>query len=102
MLWGTQLDTSIPETVFFRALEQQAFVKAAGASPIAGLYIFDHRVTGHRVIYIPRTGRIQIRLDPLTGHDDRVQAAEQLYGLLQLASREAREQTGNVEEASTG
>lgn len=101
MLWGTRLDASIPELVFANALEQQDFVKAAGASPIAGLYVFDHRVTGHRVIYLPRTGRIQIRLDPLTGHEDRVQAAKQLYELLHRASQEATERTRNVTEVTT-
>ena len=102
MLWATKLDASIPESVFASALEQQEFVKAAGASPIAGLHIFDHRVTGHRVIYIPRTGRIQIRLDPLTGHEDRIEAAKRLYELLHRASQEADEQTRNVTEVTTG
>lgn len=102
MLWGTQLDASIPEAAFTFALERQEFVKAAGASPIAGLHIFDHRATGHRLIYIPRTGRIQIRLDPLTRHEDRVQEAEQLYDLLRLAGQEASRQTREVTEATTG
>lgn len=89
MLWASKLDASVPEDAFAEALERQQFVKAAGTSPIAGLCVFDHGVTGHRLIYIPRTGRIQIRLDPLTSHEDRVRAAEQLYELLRRASEEA-------------
>ena len=91
MLWASKLDDSISEEAFAPALERQQFVRAAGTSPIAGLCIFDHSPTGHRLIYVPRTGRIQIRLDPLTSHEDRVRAAEQLYDLLRHASEEASE-----------
>lgn len=89
MLWATSLEKGISEEAFARALERQGFVRAAGASPIAGLSMFEHGNTGHRVIYVARTGRIQIRLDPLTSHEDRTQAAERLYELLRVASREA-------------
>ena len=89
MLWATSLDKSVSEEAFARALEQVGFVRAAGASPIAGLSMFDHGATGHRVIHVARTGRIQIRLDPLTSHEDRSRAAEQIYELLRAASRAA-------------
>jgi hypothetical protein len=89
MLWATSLDKSVSHEAFARALEQVGFVRAAGASPIAGLSVFDHGDTGHRVIYVARTGRIQIRLDPLTSHEDRARAAEQIYELLRAASRAA-------------
>jgi hypothetical protein len=91
MLWATSLEKGISEGAFARALERHGFVRAAGASPIAGLSMFEHGNTGHRVIYVARTGRIQIRLDPLTSHEDRTHAAERLYELLRAASREARE-----------
>lgn len=89
MLWATSLDKSVSEEAFARALEQVGFVRAPGASPIAGLSVFDHGGTGHRVIHVARTGRIQIRLDPLTSHEDRARAAEQIYELLCAASRAA-------------
>ncbi|HWN68240.1 MAG TPA: hypothetical protein VNM90_11430, partial [Haliangium sp.] len=89
MLWATSLDRSVSEGAFARALEQLGFVRAAGASPIAGLSMFDHGATGHRVIHVARTGRIQIRLDPLTSHEDRSRAAEQIYELLRAACRAA-------------
>lgn len=89
MLWATSLEKGISEEAFARALERHGFVRAAGASPIAGLSLFEHGNSGHRVVYVARTGRIQIRLDPLTSHEDRTHAAEQLYELLRAASREA-------------
>ena len=102
MLWGTKLDDSIDEASFVEALERQQFVEATGTSPIAGLHIFDHGVTGHRIIYVARTGRIQIRLDPLTSHEDRVRAAEQLYELLCRASVDASAQTPGTTDATRG
>jgi hypothetical protein len=91
MLWATALGQGVSEQAFIQALERHGFTRAAGASPIAGLSMFEHGTTGHRVVYVARTGRIQIRLDPLTSHEDRTQAAEQLYELLRAASREASE-----------
>lgn len=100
MLWATSLEKGISEQDFARALERQGFVRAAGASPIAGLSMFDHGDTGHRVVYVARTGRIQIRLDPLTSHEDRTHAAEQLYQLLRVASREASQSSDSAAAAS--
>jgi hypothetical protein len=96
MLWATALDKGVSEEAFARALERLGFVRAAGASPIAGLSVFDHGDTGHRVIHVARTGRIQIRLDPLTSHEDRFRAAEQIYELLRAASRAASQSSGSV------
>ena len=89
MLWATSLDKSVSSEAFAQALERIGFVRAQGASPIAGLSVFDHGGSGHRVIHVARTGRIQIRLDPLTSHEDRARAAEQIYELLRAASRAA-------------
>jgi hypothetical protein len=96
MLWATSLEKGISEQAFARALERQGFVRAAEASPIAGLSVFDHGNTGHRVVYVARTGRIQIRLDPLTSHEDRTHAAEQLYELLRAASRAASQSSDSA------
>ena len=102
MLWATSLEKGIPEEAFVRALEQQGFVRAVGASPIAGLSVFDHGNSGHRVVFVARTGRIQIRLDPLTSHEDRTHAAEQLYGLLRAASHAAASQSSDRAAAADG
>jgi hypothetical protein len=96
MLWATSLEKGISEEAFARAMALQGFVRAAGASPIAGLSVFDHGNTGHRVVYVARTGRIQIRLDPLTSHEDRTHAAEQLYELLRAASRAASQSSDSA------
>lgn len=100
MLWATALDKGVSVEAFTYALEQHGFARAAGASPIAGLGVFDHGDSGHRVIHVARTGRIQIRLDPLTSHDDRARAAEQIYELLRAASRVASESSGNAAKAN--
>lgn len=89
MLWATSIHQEIPVANFAMAMEQHGFTVAAGASPIAGLHIFDHHGTGHRVIHVARSGRIQIRLDPMTGHDDRPDTAAELYELLVAASHDA-------------
>lgn len=96
MLWATALDKAVSVEAFARALARQGFVQAAAASPIAGLNVFDHGGTGHRVIHVARTGRIQIRLDPLTSHEDRARAAEQIYELLRVASRAASQLSGGA------
>ncbi len=100
MLWATALDKDITVERFATALQRHGFTPAAGASPIAGLHIFDHEVTGHRVIHVARSGRIQIRLDPLTDHDDRPGTAAELYELLVSASHEAADVT-SAEAATT-
>jgi hypothetical protein len=99
MLWATALDKGVSVEAFARALERLGFVRAAGAAPIAGLSVFDHGDTGHRVIHVARTGRLQIRLDPLTSHEDRFRAAEQIYELLRAASRSASQSSGSADVA---
>lgn len=94
MLWATSLDENVSMEDFACALEQHGFRRAAGAAPVAGLSVFEHGDSGHRVIHVARTGRVQIRLDPLTSHEDRPRAAEQLYDLLRAASREASRSPG--------
>jgi hypothetical protein len=96
MLWATSVDKSVSDEAFARALAQQGFVRVAGASSIAGLNVFDHGDTGNRVVHVARTGRIQIRLDPLTSHEDRARAAEQIYELLRAASRVASQSSGSA------
>lgn len=96
MLWATSLEKGISEEAFARELERQGFVRAVGASPIAGLSVFDHGNSGHRVVFVARTGRIQIRLDPLTSHEDRTHAAEQLYELLRAASHAASQSSDSA------
>lgn len=94
MLWATSLDQRVSRDDFAQALERHGFRSAIGAASVAGLGVFEHGGSGHRVIHVARTGRVQIRLDPLTSHEDRTRAAEQLYDLLRAASREASRSPG--------
>ncbi len=89
MLWATRLDDSISTEAFTQALECHQFAAASGGAAVAGMYMYEHSHTRHRVIYIARTGRIQIRLDPLTRHPDRAEAAKAIYDLLYAASEQA-------------
>lgn len=90
MLWGTHVHASVSVEAFLLALQRHGFVPGPGTT-IAGLEVLDHGDSGHRVVYIPRTGRLQIRLDPLTRHDDRIEAANRLYKLVRVAAFEAAE-----------
>lgn len=89
LLWGTELDHSVSAEHFIEALELRGFTIGHGAIP--GLAILDHE-SGHRVVFIARTGRIQLRLDALTTHEQRIPAAEQLYETVRLAACGARGQ----------
>jgi len=89
MLWGTHVHEAVPADQFIKALVDMGFF--AGAGSIPGLSVFDHQPSGHRVVYIARTGRVQIRIDPMTGHDDRVGAAHAIYDLIRSAAVAARD-----------
>lgn len=100
MLWATSLAQSVSANAFVEALGRHGFQPATGAPPIGGLRVFEHGETGHRVIYVARTGRIQIRLDPLTSHDDRTRAAEVLYEHILAAGCEVTQLPSQAETAS--
>lgn len=100
MLWATSLSTEFASEPFIEALERRGFRSVQDGPRIGGLAIFEHGETGHRVVYVARTGRMQIRLDPLTSHDDRAAAAEYLYEQLRGASHDLTPSSGLVETAS--
>lgn len=83
MLWGTKLDSTVEEPSFLAALGDHGFSQAPGVIP--GLHVLDHQ-SGHRLVYVTRTGRLQLRLDPLTRHEERVAAAHELYQVVRRAT----------------
>ena len=96
MMWATGLDPSIAIDDFQASLKQHGFIEGRGG--IADkLSVYDHGSTGHRVVFVHRSGRIQIRLDALTRHEDRVAAAKEVYDVLlaatQAAARNSNEAT---------
>ena len=88
MMWATRLNPAVPVAELLAGLEREGFGKGAGAIP-GRLAVFDQSDTGHRVIFVPRTGRIQIRLDALTRHEERVEAARVVYDILYRVVTEA-------------
>jgi hypothetical protein len=57
---------------------------------VAGLLdILEHRQSGHHVVVVRRTGRLQIRLDGLTPPPARLPAARAVYEIVARACRSA-------------
>lgn len=91
MIWGTALDPAVPMDAFVAVLQSCGF--RTGAGTMSELVIMDHEASGHRLVYVPRTGRIQLRLDALTRPDERVAAAERMYELISQAARQGAART---------
>lgn len=95
MMWATRLDPSIAIDDFLAALQQHGFIEGIGG--VANkLSVYDHGSSGHRVVLVHRSGRIQIRLDALTRHEDRVDAARQIYDVLLAATLDAARTTNEA------
>ena len=67
------------------AARTPAFVDAVVASGFSrvsermGVSVLEQDGSGHRVIVVLRSGRVQVRLDALTPHETRIEAAQRLY-----------------------
>ncbi len=87
-MWATHLNPDVSIAELLAGLEREGFGKGAGAIP-GRLAVYDQSDTGHRVIFVPRTGRIQIRLDALTRHEERVECARVVYDILHRVATKA-------------
>lgn len=93
MMWATKLECATQQPAaavadFLRALERHGFTAGAGGIP-GRLVVYDHDTTGHRIVIVEQSGRIQIRLDALTRHEARPKSARAIYQILELAASEA-------------
>lgn len=98
-MWGTRLDRSVILSEFFAALERHDFTLAPGGIP-GRLVVYDHAGSGHRIVFVPHTRRIQIRLDALTQHEDRPGVAQRVYNILHLATAEALQRSAHHRDAA--
>ena len=87
-MWATRLHPDVSVIRFMESLERHDFATGAGVLP-ERLAVYDQAKTGQRIIFVYRTGRIQIRLDALTRHEERVEAARCVYDVLRRATFEA-------------
>lgn len=79
MLWRTSLDSSFGAPLFCRAVVEAGLRDVGPARPTL-VATFEEVHTGHRLVFVPRTGRIQLRLGALTPHAQRRDAAHRFYG----------------------
>lgn len=77
MLWRCDVAPRLSACAADRILGAGA--KDVGPAGIPALRMFEHPRLGHRIVYVARTSRVQLRLDALTPHDDREAAAQALY-----------------------
>lgn len=91
MLWRADLTEEVlPEVLVATLLDPtlmdgDVFV-ATRQCVGAVLFILEHTASGHQVVVVPRTRRLQIRLDGLTPRAERAAAAQNLYAVLTRAT----------------
>ncbi len=74
LVWECHLDGSFPDVGgWVAALERRGWTVASG--PTAGTLVQLAHPAGHRVVVVPATRRVQIRVDYLVAYGDRPQAA---------------------------
>lgn len=89
MLWRCDLVEALPTAALVSALGDPALgndVFHDTSQSVPGLLVIvQQRATGHQIVFVPRTGRLQIRLDGLTPVEERESAAAELYEVLRRA-----------------
>ncbi len=84
LLWHSHLESSL-EVSWAELQLQQAGLKQQNKVP--HLVSFEDS-SGHQILWIPRTGRIQIRLHYLTPQEERKETAFLIFGRLEEAWRQ--------------
>lgn len=81
LLWRCDLHREESSSDFLAALRRAGFDDAA-SSGLTGLEVLEEQRTGHRLVMVTRTGRIQLRLAAETRHERRVAEARRLYAVM--------------------
>jgi len=79
MLWRTELNPTYGADEFRAALIKAGLHDETLASCRTLIWTFAHPDSEYQLVFVPRTGRIQIRLGAITQHADRVPAAKRVY-----------------------
>lgn len=82
LLWRCDLVRAERSAAFAQAVTTRGFAAVPEATRL-GLAVFEERQTGHRLVVVLRTGRVQVRLDAMTPHETRVDEARRLFACLQ-------------------
>ncbi len=81
ILWRCGLSPDLtPEEFVERVLAAGA--RDVGPPGIPSLRMFEPPAAAHRLVFVPRTSRLQLRLDALTPQDTREDAARALHAWL--------------------
>ncbi len=81
LVWRCDLVDARHAARFVEAATQAAFELVPGATRM-GVAVFEEARSGHRVLVVLRTGRVQVRLDALTDPDTRVDEARRVFDRL--------------------
>ncbi len=93
LVWRCDLLEAADATGFVSAATATAFEAVPDASRM-GLQVLAEPGTGHRVVVVLRTGRVQIRLDALTDADARVMEGRRVFERLREATHADPAPTG--------
>lgn len=82
LIWRCDLEEPARSAAFVDTATADAFVAVPAATRM-GVAVFEEPATGHRVLVVLRTGRVQVRLDAFTPATDRVDEAHRVFERLQ-------------------
>lgn len=81
LLWRCDLLDPAQTAAWIDLAVASGFERIPAASKL-GVAVLEAPASGHRVVAVVRTGRLQIRLDAMTPKPQRVQQASQLFDRL--------------------
>lgn len=81
-MWRCDLEDPSRSSAFVDTATTDEFVAVPEATRM-GVAVFEEPVSGHRVVVVLRTGRVQVRLDALTPADTRAREAQRVFERLQ-------------------
>jgi hypothetical protein len=82
LMWRCDLEDPRRTEAFVDTATADVFVAVPDATRM-GVAVFEEPNSGHRVVVVLRTGRVQVRLDALTPADARVDEARRVFERLQ-------------------
>jgi len=78
LLWRCDLVDGAQTAAWLELATAAGFSSVPGSSRL-GVDVLEEPTSGHRIVAVLRTGRLQIRLDAMTPKTERVQQARELF-----------------------